>query len=161
MTNPAQTPGTTTPAQTPASPGTTPEDMPETDAPTTTPDATDDEDDATTKARADAGRYRTRLRQAEAERDALRAQVETMQRAEVERLASNLKQPAAIWAAGVNLADLLDNAGNIDQAKANAAITDAAARLGLAEAPRTPKPDPSMGGGSGPAGKSWVEAMRP
>lgn len=77
-------------------------------------------------------RYRTQLREAEAERDTLTARVEALQRAEVERLASDLiEKPAALWTAGVDLADLTDDDGAIDPDKVTDAVKAAQSDLGL------------------------------
>ena len=60
-------------------------------------------------------RYRRQLRDAEAERDTLRGQVETLQRAEAERVAAaHLARPEGLWAAGTALPDLLDDEGDVD-----------------------------------------------
>ena len=100
-----------------------------------------------------AGRYRRRLREAEAatataeaERDQLREQVQTMQRAEVVRLAAEqrLQRPDAVWAAGLQLADLLGEDGQVDAGKVRAAVTAAVADLGLATRHEV-KPDMSQG----------------
>jgi hypothetical protein len=64
---------------------------------------------------AEAARYRVRLREAEQEVGHLRGRIETMQRADVERqLAGRVAQPADIFEiGGVDLADLLDDDGNV------------------------------------------------
>ncbi len=78
--------------------------------------ATEDAGDA--KLRREAARYRRSLREAETERDGLRGRVEAMQRAEVERLVGDqIAVPADVWLAGALLPDLLDDDGNVDQAK--------------------------------------------
>ena len=78
-------------------------------------------------------RYRLQLRETEAERDQLRATVEALQRAEVERLAAKLIQkPTALWSADVELSALLDDAGRVDSTKVDAAVQDAKTTLGLA-----------------------------
>jgi hypothetical protein len=59
-------------------------------------------------------RYRTQLRAAEAERDQLRQRLDARDRADVERMiASKLIDPSDLWAAGVTLADLVDDSGEI------------------------------------------------
>lgn len=79
-------------------------------------------------------RYRTQLRETEAERDALTQRLEALQRSEVERLAAaKVDKPQAIWAAGTDLADLLDDAGNIDPDKVTEAAEKARTELGLAK----------------------------
>ncbi|MFA7511858.1 MAG: hypothetical protein WCZ29_15370 [Mycolicibacterium vanbaalenii] len=69
----------------------------------------------------EAKKYRQRAQAAEAERDTLRTRLESMQRNEVERLAAeHLKDGTDLWRDGAQLADLLDDDGNIDPDK----ITD-------------------------------------
>ncbi len=64
----------------------------------------------------EAARYRRRLRETEAERDALRTRVESYQRADVERRISDaLETPADVWLTGVQLSDVCDENGEIDE----------------------------------------------
>lgn len=114
------------------------------------------------KAGAEAARYRTQLRAAEAQVADLSAKVEALQRAQVEALAADLAKPAALWASGTELADLLDDDGNVDPAKVSEAVDRARDELGLQRAPRTPLPDPTQGHGTGAqAANGWVAAMSP
>lgn len=108
-------------------------------------------------------RYRRQLRQAEGERDQLRDRVESMQRAEAERLAAaEISRPAAIWAAGTQLADLLDLDGNVDPGLVAEAASRAADLLGTAPARSTPKPDLSQGAqATAVGGDPWEDAFRP
>ncbi len=81
-------------------------------------------------------RYRRQLRDTEAERDQLADQLATMRRAEAEHIAAaTIAKPAALWAAGIDLADLLGDDGNVDPAKVAAAAGTAREQLRL-EAPR-------------------------
>jgi hypothetical protein len=69
-------------------------------------------------------RYRQQLRTVEAERDQLRDRLERHDRAEVERLAEGkLADPADVWRGGVELADLLDDSGELDPDLIGAAIS--------------------------------------
>ena len=109
---------------------------------------------------AEAAKYRKRLRDTEAERDALAAKIEAYQRAEVEQYAEHLQKPSAIWAAGIELADLLDDEGNIDPEKTTAAVEAAATDLGLSTRPRAPRPHPAqMSGGAAPNGEKVEDAL--
>lgn len=74
--------------------------------------------------RREAAGYRRRLRETEAERDGLLARVETVHRAEVERVAGGVLADAGdLWRdGGVDLGGLLDEAGDVDAA----AVTKAA-----------------------------------
>lgn len=96
----------------------------------------------------EAARYRRRLRDAEGERDTLAGRIETFQRREVHRLAQDtLAQPNDLFdVAGTQLADLLDDAGEVDPGRvtvAVAALLDS--RPGLAVV--TPPSWPDVGGG--------------
>jgi hypothetical protein len=74
----------------------------------------------------EAASYRRRLRETETERDALRAQVDAMQTAEVERLAAagGLAQPADVWAFGAELASLRSDDGSIDSKTVEGLVAD-------------------------------------
>lgn len=83
----------------------------------------------------EAAKWRRQLRDTEAERDALAQRVEAMQRAEVERLAGTthrIAEPAALWASGVTLPDLLGEDGHVDPDKVKTAAENAISALGLA-----------------------------
>lgn len=87
----------------------------------------------------EAAKYRVQLRETEGQRDALAARLETMQRAEVERIAgSRIAKGEALWAAGVELADLLDDDGNVDPLKVPTVADAAAEKLGLTRPQRGP-----------------------
>lgn len=110
------------------------------------------DDDTTSTAGQEAAKYRRKLRHVEAERDTLASRLQAAHRREVERLASStVTRPEALWAAGVEVDDLLDAEGNVDEEKVTDAVTDVADRLGLAEPNRTPLPDSSQGGAWSPA----------
>jgi len=121
--------------------------------------ATEDTGDA--KLRREAARYRRSLREAETERDGLRGRVETMQRAEVQRLvADQIAVPADVWLAGASLPDLLDDDGNVDQAK----VTDTVKAV-LTDRPGWRRlTHPNFDGGvrtAAPTGPTWHDALRP
>ncbi|MGP4058886.1 hypothetical protein ACTWP6_29415 [Mycobacterium sp. 4D054] len=66
----------------------------------------------------EAKKYRQRAQAAEAERDTLKTRLESLQRNEIERLAAeHLKDGTDLWRDGAQLADLLDDDGNIDPTK--------------------------------------------
>src|ERR1700758_3047520 len=82
------------------------------------PDAADDaaseqhDDSEHDAAGKEAAKYRRRLRETEAERDALRGRVETMQRNEIQRMAADrLADPADLWRDGAKVSDLLNEGG--------------------------------------------------
>ncbi|GLC02571.1 hypothetical protein [Mycobacterium kiyosense] len=99
-------------------------------------DAEDQDDDAGGKGNKEAARYRRRLRDVEAERDTLKATVAALQRAEVDRLAVGADlRPAALWASGLELADVLGDDGTVDQGKVSTAIAAARETLGIPNPP--------------------------
>lgn len=113
MTDTTQTPeiDTSTQQVTDTTPPTT-ETTPDTD------ERTDGKDDK------EAAKYRRRLRDTETERDTLATRLETMQRAEAERLAAeHLAAGADLWLTGTQVADLLDDDGNLDPTKVATAAT--------------------------------------
>lgn len=84
------------------------------------------------KAGREAAKYRRQLRDAEAERDSLRGTVETLQRRMIEKHAGQtIAKPEALWAAGIDLGDLLDGDGMPDDEKVRAACVKASESLGL------------------------------
>ena len=123
-------------------------------------------DDATRKARTDAAGYRRRLRYTEAERDSIAAEREALlekvtacQRADVEALAAQrLTDGSDLWQT-VHLADVLNEAGDIDEAK----VTTAAADL-LTRKPHYAKPrvDNGLGYRSEPVRQAggWEDVLR-
>ncbi|QFS89494.1 hypothetical protein FIV07_01985 [Mycobacterium sp. THAF192] len=149
----------------------TPEDVHQADTPSSgdqnrSPDGSDSESDPD-----DAGlsrrdiKYRERLRETEAERDTLRATVETMQRREVERLAAeHLVKPGILWTVGTELADLLDDDGAVDPEKVSAAAVDARQQHGLEDPQAARKRQPRVpleGRGNTQAPKNaWSDAFR-
>lgn len=84
----------------------------------------------------EAAKYRRRLRDTEVERDALAAQVEALQRATIDAQAEAAKiKPAALWASGAELADLITETGTVDTDKVADAITAARDTLGITVPP--------------------------
>jgi hypothetical protein len=81
----------------------------------------DDGEQDDTGGNREAAKYRRRLRATEAERDALRDRLNVLQRSEVERLvADRLRDPSDIWRDGAQIADVLDDGGNVDATKVTA-----------------------------------------
>ncbi len=74
----------------------------------------------------EAAKWRTRLRQAEAERDTLAQRLARMQQAEVDRLvAERMADPEDLRVLGkVEVADLLDDEGLVDVDKVDQAVSD-------------------------------------
>lgn len=133
------------------------QDMPE------TPQASeaDEQQDDKTKAGREAAKYRTRLRDTEAERDALREQLTALRRQVVED-ASGLAKPSALWLSDLDANTLFSDDGRVDTGAMTTALARVADDMGLQQAPRTPRPDPSQGGGgsSSRAGAtSWADVI--
>jgi hypothetical protein len=107
-------------------------------------------------------RYRTQLREAEAERDQLRTTVETIQRAEVERVASQtIKKPEALWANGAELASLIDEHGAVDAAAVTAAAEAARDTLGLQPIRHGYVPTEGRVVGQPAPANAWESAFKP
>lgn len=139
----ATTTATSAPTTKPAAVADVDEPTP-TDTPTSSNDNTDE---AEPKGNAEAAKYRTRLREAEAERDALSSRLEATQRGFIDHLAETQARisPKALWAVGTELADLLDDDGNVSVRAVVKACDAAASELQLSIL----LPDPSAGRGGG------------
>ena len=85
----------------------------------------------------EAARYRTRLRETEAERDQLRERLERYERAEVERLASaaGLAVPADLWALGTQIEHCRAEDGSIDAETVSASMSPVSPRKVSSVAP--------------------------
>lgn len=115
------------------------------------------------KAAKEAARYRRQLRAAESERDALAEQVTALRRAAVEdRLKAQHVPAAGFWAAGVQLDDLLDDDGNLDDEKITEAADRAVETLGLERVGVHMRPVPGEGRTTSPSPTpSWEAAFAP
>ncbi|MEE2852234.1 MAG: hypothetical protein VX424_06220 [Actinomycetota bacterium] len=110
----------------------------------------------------EAARWRTKLRDTEAERDVLATQLEAMQRAAVDSHVTAMgMKPAALWAAGANLEDLLDENGVPDLKKVEAAAATARETLGVLTFKSPPARLQSGAMASTPKRDGWVEAFAP
>jgi hypothetical protein len=111
----------------------------------------------------EAAKYRTQLRDTEAQRDALTERLAVMQRREAERLASeHLADAADVWRDGLDVAELLDDDGNVDADKvAERAAAVAAAHPHWRTRPAAKRNPAATGGGlqSGATGPGY--ARRP
>jgi hypothetical protein len=118
--------------------------------------------DEVAKLRKEAAKYRTRLREVEAERDKLARRVSDYERAEVERQVAGgggLRNAADFWLAGVSLDDLRDEDGKLDAEKVNAAK-----KRVVSEHPHWSEPAPDFNGGARPdeqpSAPSFGEAVK-
>lgn len=117
----------------------------------------------------EAAKYRTRLRETEAERDKLTDQLTAMQRAEVERIAADTLHDAEdVWRAGVDLAGLVSEDGTVDAdavGKAVAAVVTERPHLhrSYRVGPPSRKPAERLRGGSNPdadtEAPSWAKLL--
>ena len=120
------------------------------------PEATDP---AVGKARKEAANYRERLRSTEGERDTANATIDTLRRQIIDGQAEALGiKPAAFWASGANLADLLSDDGGVDSDLVTAAATAARDTLGLAER-STPMADTSIGASAAAPRNDWSSLL--
>lgn len=138
-------------------------DQPETavDAPETPTDTEGTPTDP--KAAKEAARYRRQLRAAESERDALAEQVTALRRAAVEDRVKAQKVPVeGFWASGVQLEDMLNADGQLDDEAIKAAADKAVVELGLERVGVHMRPVPSEGRTTSPGGaQSWESAFTP
>lgn len=108
----------------------------------------------------EAAKYRRRLRDTEGERDRLASVVESYQRrdAETEALTAGLASGADLWAGGVQLADILNDQGNLDHGKVHQHVT----RI-IAERPHWRAYEPPFSHGPrtpAPTGGTWADLIR-
>ncbi|AZZ81684.1 hypothetical protein C5O27_11880 [Gordonia alkanivorans] len=116
----------------PEQPAVAPEDSTATETDTPTTEGTEPEVESPEPQSKREARYRVQLRETEAERDSLAGLLETLQRTEAERLAADvIHKPDALWAADINLTDLLDDTGLVSPDKVKAAAHAAKEKLGL------------------------------
>lgn len=149
-------------------------DPPEPDA--LPPEAPDDDvaDDAPgdiAAVRREAAAHRVKLRETEAQRDALAKRLEALQRREAERLASTpaddflgLRDGTDLWREGLELGELVDEDGTLDAQRVRAAVqalADAGHAHWLRSAAR-PAGDSDAGKGrpSMPAAPSFGQAVK-
>lgn len=127
------------------------------------PDADQDNGDIG-RARQQAARYRTRLRETEVERDQLRTELDAQRRAIVDWRASNRVSgphvaPELLDAAGIDVAQLLDDSGHLDLDKVDQFVDATALRFGI---PQGFRPNRAQGasGHAAPAASSLADAFR-
>lgn len=123
----------------------------------------DDQPQPEGKAGKEAAKYRTRLRETEAERDRLADQVTALRRAAVDDRVKGHKVPVdGFWASGVQLEDLMDEDGNLDDEKVKAAADTAVETLGLERVGVRGPYVPSEGRTTNPRpSQSWESAFGP
>ena len=130
----------------------------------TAPEATRDDGPQADENR-EAAKYRHRAKAAESERDRLAERLTVFQRAEVERLAgTHLADGQDFWRDGAQLADVLDDGGNVDPAKVTAtasALLEAHGHWRKLSHPAAPASTVTSDGKIGGSGRpSFVDAFR-
>ncbi|MCV7380261.1 hypothetical protein H7K38_16580 [Mycobacterium alsense] len=124
----------------------------------------DQESDDDANANHEAAKWRTKLRESESQNTAIATRLENMQRAAIDTHVTALgMKPAALWASGAKLEDLLDDTGVPDAAKVAQAAQAAKETLGIV-AVKPSKPVGSLRSGASaptPKGNKWVEAFGP
>lgn len=123
--------------------------------------------DEGSKAAREAAKYRTRLRETEAQRDELAGKVETWQRIHAEQLAAGiLADPADLWRDGLSHADVLDDDGTVVAAeveKAARALLNAHPHWGVHNKPSKPaaqlKSGASAKDDTADTGKGWAGVL--
>lgn len=114
----------------------------------------------------EAAKYRKQLRTVETERDQLRTDLDNMRRVEIGRQAEAAGiKPAALWASGATLENLLGEDGTPDNARIIEAAAAARTLLGINRIPVAPS---SHGQGKvgipipfTPQGGPWAGAFKP
>jgi len=107
----------------------------------------------------EAAKWRTRLRETEAQLAEYATKIEALERQLVEHY-SGLPKPAALWAGGITLNDLKDEQGIISRDKVVEADARVKEELGIV-GHGLPKPDPAQGrGGSTKPANSFAGAFR-
>lgn len=98
----------------------------------------------------EAQKYRKRAQEAEAERDTLRTQVESLQRSILDAaIEKEGLKPAAVWATGATIADMLTDDGTPDADKITAMIATARDTLGIPARPILRAASDGIGGNRG------------
>lgn len=114
--------------------------------PTDSPETTDDTDDDAGKGNKEAAKWRTKLRAAEAERDELRDQITAQHRAIIDWRSTTAVRgavdPQLLDAAGIDIAELLNDNGHLDMDLVDQFIDATATRFNVH---RTVKPNPQQG----------------
>lgn len=118
-------------------PDTAPEDVDQPDA---------EQEQEPDNGNAEAAKWRRKLRDAEAERDALTEQLTAQHRAIIDWRATNAARgavdPQLLDAAGIDITDLLDDNGHLDMTAVDTFIDDTATKFRVH---RTIKPNPQQG----------------
>jgi hypothetical protein len=113
----------------------------------------------------EAAKWRKKFRQAETERATLAGKVEALQRQQIAAvIATTGLNPAALWASGAQLTDLVDDDGTPDEVKIAAAIAAARDTLGIpATKPKTTTTTALRSGATAPQARTdrFVDAFKP
>jgi hypothetical protein len=124
--------------------------------------SSEDSDTGVGRANAEAAKWRVKYREAEAQRDALAAQLDAVRKDQVGAIATSMGIKAtALWASGVQLDSLLGDDGVPDPAKVKTAVDAARQALGIDN--KRPR-GVGLSGASSPSqprGDQWRVAFAP
>lgn len=125
------------------------------------PDTTADNDEENPNH--EAAKWRKKLRETETQRDGLATQLANMQRAAIDHQVTTMGlKPAALWASGAKLEELLDDTGVPDPTKVQQAAQIAQDTLGVIA--YKPAPRSLQSGASAPPRHTpdpWIDAFSP
>jgi hypothetical protein len=143
-------------------------DPEEPEEPTEDTEPEEPEDDALAKVRKEAAGYRTRLREAEAQRDELATRLESFQAQAAVKAATGpgmLRDGEDLFRAGVNVSELIADDGTLDHDKLTAAVAEVRERhphWGEARpAPRRPAEPFATGTGMTRPEPGWHDVLNP
>ncbi|RAU99474.1 hypothetical protein [Mycolicibacter senuensis] len=150
-------------AETPDTPDTTTEAA---EAPSEAPEAQEGQSDATDNPNREAAKWRTKLRDTEAERDALAERLAAAQRQNVTTtVAQHFRDASDFWST-TDLADVLDDEGNVDTERLTTAVNATLAAKPHWRKPASVTESTSIVTGNDPIGPgkpepSFADAFRP
>lgn len=132
--------------------------------PTETPEdaAQDDSEADDGNPNREAAKYRRRLRDTEAERDDLAAQVDALRRQIVDDAVSRTGVPSEAFWSTSELGDMLDDDGNVDLERVTAQAEDVRKRFSIARLPAPNKAQGSSASGPPPESETqrWQSAFK-
>ncbi|MFI2104100.1 hypothetical protein ACH436_12445 [Isoptericola sp. NPDC019693] len=113
------------------------------------------------KAGREAAKYRTQLRETEAERDTLRETVSALRREQAEAaLDKTLARPESFWLTGATVDEYIDEAGKLDRSRLIADAQSAISKQGIAAFRRfAAAADQGARSGETSGGKTWQDVL--
>lgn len=109
-----------------------PENNPETTEETTPAEEPSDDTPGRSKAARDAAKYRTQLREVEAQRDAYAEQLDTVQRQVIDaHIEKHGLTPALLWRTGLEIREVLDDDGRVNPDRVREACDTVRTEFGI------------------------------